>query len=54
MNRPKKSAVKQTRKRNGDWKYFDDCPICQAMKEDRANTMEELKVAFDEANRKNR
>ena len=51
MNKPKKSTQKQTKKRGGGWKYFDNCPICQAMKEGRADTVEELKVAFDEANR---
>jgi hypothetical protein len=29
--------------------YFDDCPICRAMREGRANTEEGLKAAFDEA-----
>ena len=28
---------------------FDDCPICQAMKEGKASTMEELKEAFKKA-----
>lgn len=52
MNKPKKISEKKVEKRkNADWKYFDNCPICQAMKEGRANTMEELKKAFDEANR---
>jgi len=28
---------------------FDDCPICQAMKEGKAGTMKELKEAFEKA-----
>ena len=28
---------------------FDDCPICQAMKEGKAGTLEELKEAFKKA-----
>jgi len=28
---------------------FDDCPICQAMKEGKASTMKELKEAFKKA-----
>lgn len=28
---------------------FDDCPICQAMKEGKAGTMEDLKEAFQKA-----
>jgi len=31
--------------------YFDDCPICQAMKEGR-DSLEELKEAFREAKEK--
>jgi len=40
-----------SKKGDNDWKYFDDCPICQAMKEGRANTVEELREAFKEAKR---
>lgn len=32
-----------------DFEYFDDCPICQAMKAGKANTLEELKQAFQKA-----
>jgi hypothetical protein len=31
---------------------FDDCPICQAMKEGKAGTLEELKEAFRKAKEK--
>jgi len=32
-----------------DFEFDDDCPICKAMKEGRAGTMEELKEAFKKA-----
>jgi len=39
---------------NSDTPYFDDCPVCQAMKkaeeEGRELSYEELKKAFKEAN----
>ncbi len=43
--------IMNSKKGDNDWKYFDDCPICQAMKEGRANTVEELREAFKEAKR---
>lgn len=33
------------------WEYFDDCPICQAMKNGTADTLEGLTEAFREAER---
>ncbi len=42
------------KKIEGPWKYFSDCSICQAMKDGRADTMEGLKRAFDEANAQQR
>lgn len=42
--------------KSDDWSYFDDCPVCQAMKkadrEHRNLTYTELTEAFDEANKK--
>lgn len=35
-----------------DWEYFDDCPICQAMKNGTADTLEGLVNAFKEAKKK--
>ena len=35
-----------------DFDFFDDCPICQAMKEGKAGTLEELKAAFQKAKEK--
>lgn len=34
------------------FEFFDDCPICQAMKEGKAGTEEELKEAFRKAKEK--
>lgn len=35
------------------WEYFDDCPICQGMKQGRGQTMEDLNKLFKEAENKN-
>ena len=42
----------KSKNKEDDWEGFDDCPICQAMKEGRAGTTEELKEAFLEAEMK--
>ncbi len=34
---------------SGPWNYFNDCAICQGMKQGRGQTAEELKKLFDEA-----
>lgn len=39
-------------KKEGETELFDDCPICQAMKEGKAGTEEELKEAFRKAKEK--
>lgn len=39
-------------KNNDEPEFFDDCPICQAMKEGKAGTEEELKEAFRKAKEK--
>lgn len=41
-------------KKSGAWEFFDDCPICQAMKEGKASTEKELLEAFRKAEEKNR
>lgn len=44
--------------KNDDWEYFDDCLICQAMKESdeagRSLGVEELEAAFAKQNLKNK
>ncbi|MEI8123638.1 MAG: hypothetical protein WCG60_00500 [bacterium] len=47
----KKEKINKIIAKDGEWEGFDDCPICQAMKNGKANTMEGLKNAFDEANK---
>ncbi len=39
-------------KKKEEFELFDDCPICQAMKEGKAGTREELKKAFKKAKEK--
>jgi hypothetical protein len=39
-------------KKKEEVELFDDCPICQAMKEGKAGTEEELKEAFRKAKEK--
>ncbi len=39
-------------KKKDDFELFDDCPICQAMKEGKDGTPEELKEAFQKAKEK--
>ncbi|MBU2037315.1 hypothetical protein KJ866_03925 [Patescibacteria group bacterium] len=39
-------------KKKVNFEFFDDCPICQAMKEGKAGTSEELKEAFQKAKEK--
>ena len=36
-----------------EWKGFDDCAICQAMKNGKANNMEDLMKAFQRAEKMN-
>ena len=44
---------KNHKKNKKEWRYFDDCPICQAQRkadeENRLISESELKQAFDEA-----
>ena len=53
----KTTKVKNKKENKTDWKYFDDCLICKAMekadKRGRNLSMEELKSAFKEQNKKN-
>lgn len=55
MKKHKKSA--KPKSRSSKWEYFEDCGICQAMKNaekhDRDLSMEELKYAFKKQNSKN-
>lgn len=44
--------MKKNKNKKDEWEGFDDCPICQAMKEGRAGTTEELKEAFLEVEMK--
>lgn len=46
----KKERINKIIAKDGEWEGFDDCPICQAMKNGEANTVEGLKKVFDEAN----
>ena len=41
----------KAKKENHDSDFFDDCPICQAMKAGK-NSMEDLEKAFREAEKK--
>lgn len=34
------------------WEFFDDCVICQGMKQGRGQTVDDLKKLFDRANKK--
>lgn len=40
--------MKNPKKSKDEFEFFDDCPICQAMKEGK-NSMEDLEKAFREA-----
>lgn len=55
MKKLKKSV--KPKSRSSKWEFFDDCGICQAMKNaeehDRGLSMEELKYAFKKQNSKN-
>ena len=50
-----KGAVKRRKNISGrnreTWTGFDDCPICRAMRDGRADTLEGLTEAFREAKR---
>lgn len=43
--------MKKEKKKNkkDEWEGFDDCPVCQAMKNGEANNLEGLMKAFQEA-----
>lgn len=41
-------------KKSGGWDYFDDCLICQAMQEGKANTLSELQEVFRKQEEKSR
>jgi|GEM_PF-1776009 len=43
----KKDSQKPKKKKKEDREFFDDCAICQAMKNGKANTLEDLKRAFE-------
>ena len=43
--------MKKAKNPNAEFELFDDCPICQAMKQGK-NSMEDLKKAFREAEKK--
>lgn len=51
----KRKTRKQTKSQDSTF-YFDDCPVCQAMKEaeenNRALTVLEVKEAFEKAKKK--
>ncbi|MCX6752647.1 MAG: hypothetical protein NTZ87_04100 [Candidatus Nomurabacteria bacterium] len=40
---------KEKNNKKDDWEGFDDCPICQAMKNGKASNVEDLMKAFQEA-----
>jgi hypothetical protein len=42
----------RSKKSDESWDYFCDCPICQAMKNGTADTLEGLRAAFKEAEEK--
>ena len=39
----------KNKNKKDEWENFDDCAICQAMKNGEASTMEGLKKVFQEA-----
>ena len=39
----------KTKNKKDEWEGFDDCAICQAMKNGKANNIEDLMKAFQEA-----
>jgi len=41
--------MKKGKNKKDEWEGFDDCAICQAMKNGEANSFEGLKKAFQEA-----
>ncbi|OGI94800.1 hypothetical protein A3A03_01510 [Candidatus Nomurabacteria bacterium RIFCSPLOWO2_01_FULL_40_18] len=41
--------MKKTKTKKDEWEGFDDCAICQAMKNGKADNMEDLMKAFQEA-----
>ncbi|EKD56162.1 MAG: hypothetical protein ACD_58C00287G0011 [uncultured bacterium] len=43
--------MKKTKKSEDEFELFDDCPICQTMKQGK-NSMEDLKKSFRKAKRK--
>lgn len=42
----------KNKNKENEWEGFDDCPICQAMKNGKADSMEGLMKAFQEAEKK--
>ena len=52
-----KKTKKSTKPRSSKWEFFDDCEICQAMKnaekDDKILSLEELKESFKKQNNKN-
>lgn len=36
-------------RKKDNFEFFDNCPICQAMKQGKASTEEEIKEAFQKA-----
>ncbi|MFA6554287.1 MAG: hypothetical protein WCS89_02150 [Candidatus Paceibacterota bacterium] len=49
----KTKSKPKTKKKNAEWKGFDDCAICQAMKNGKADSFDGLMEAFDKQNIKN-
>lgn len=51
------NSKRVARSRSGNWEFFDDCGICQAMKnaekQDKSLSIEELKDAFKKQNDNN-
>jgi len=43
---------KNPKKNKNDWEGFCDCPICQAMENGKAGSLEDLKIAFAKAKEK--
>lgn len=39
----------KNKNKKDEWEGFDDCPICQVMKNGKANNAEDLMKAFQEA-----
>ena len=44
---------KESKRKQDGWKFFDDCLICQSMKEGKVSTKEELLAVFKKANKQN-